>query len=184
MILLRYPERFFFERFNKENYSIYIPKKDLCDTCVAFSTKNLDHEEYEIHQKMKEEAREEKSKDKLSASAVFTMDLQAVLLCPKSTVSSMYYKTKLVVHNFTLFNLKTQNGYCFVWHEAEGGLTANEFSSILVKFLENDVIPFLPNNEKEIILYSDGCTGQNRKDIFQVKTHRSLARIKSESNII
>nr|CAI5820048.1 unnamed protein product [Callosobruchus analis] len=78
----------------------------------------------------------------------------------------MYYKMKLVVHNFILFNLKTQDGYCFLWHEAEGGLTANEFSSILCSFLENAVIPNLPNDNKTIILYSDGCTGQNRNCIL------------------
>lgn len=103
----------FFKVFTEENISIYILKKDLCDTCVAYDTKNLSQEEYDVHQKMKKEAREEKNKEKEFGTAVFTMDLQAVLLCPKSTVSSMYYKTKLVVHNFTLFNLKTQEGYCF-----------------------------------------------------------------------
>lgn len=63
----------------------------------------------------------------------------------------MDYKTKSVVHNFTLFNLKTQDGYCFIWHEAEGGLTANEFSSVLCSFLEDTVIPNLPNNNNYII---------------------------------
>lgn len=89
---------------------------------------------------MKREARD--AKDKETGVAVFAMDLQAVLLSPKSTVSSMYYKTKLIVHNFTLLDLKTREGYCFLWNESDGGLTSNEFSSILVYFLENHVIPF------------------------------------------
>nr|CAI5838363.1 unnamed protein product [Callosobruchus analis] len=156
----------FFEVLNKENLSIYIPKKDMCDICVAYDTRNIGQEVYDLHQEMKKEAREAKNKDKESAStaAVFTMDLEAVLLSPRSTVSRMYYKMKLVVHNFTLFNLKTQDGYCFLWHE--GGLTANEFSSILCSYLENAVILNLPNDNKIIILYSDGCTGQNRNSIL------------------
>nr|CAI5843645.1 unnamed protein product [Callosobruchus analis] len=95
----------FFEKFNKENLSIYIPKKDMCDICVAYDTRNIGQEEYDLNQEMKKEAREEKSRDKESASAaaVFTM---AVLLSPRSTVSKMCYKMKLVAHNFTLFNLK------------------------------------------------------------------------------
>lgn len=68
----------------------------MCDTCVAYDTKNIEQEEYYLHEQMKKQAREEKNRDKDSASvaAVFTMNLQAVLLCPKSSVSSMYYKTK------------------------------------------------------------------------------------------
>lgn len=63
-----------------------------------------------------------KNRDKLNEKNVYTMDLQAVLLSPKSQVSSLYYKTKLIVHNFCLFNLKTSEGYCYLWNETEGGL--------------------------------------------------------------
>ncbi|CAH2002220.1 unnamed protein product [Acanthoscelides obtectus] len=66
----------FFKEFNKRNLSIYVPKKDLCDTCVAYDAKNLPEEEYDLHQVMKKEAREEKEKDKKSSASVFTMDLQ------------------------------------------------------------------------------------------------------------
>nr|CAI5867062.1 unnamed protein product [Callosobruchus analis] len=105
----------FFEEFNKENISIYIPKKDMCDICVAYGTRNIGQEEYDLHQEMKKEARrgENRNRESASAAAVFTMDLEAVLLSPRST---------------------TQDGYCFLWHEAEGGLTASEFSSILCSF--------------------------------------------------
>nr|CAI5859765.1 unnamed protein product [Callosobruchus analis] len=141
----------------------------MCDICVAYDTRNIGQEGYDLHKTMKKEAREEKNSDKESASAaaVFTMDLEAVLPSPRSTVSKMYYKMKLVVHYFTLFNLKTQDRYYFLWHEAKGDLTANEFSSILCSFLENAVIPNLSNDNKIIILYSDGCTGQNRNYILR-----------------
>lgn len=69
---------------------------------------------------------------------------------------------KLITHNFTIYDLKTKEGYCFIWHEGEGGLTSNEFSSILMYFLLNMVIPNLKEDEKTIIFYSDGCTNQNR----------------------
>lgn len=83
---------------------------------------------------MKKEARMEKEPFlfpcKMSENEIFTMDLQSVLLCPKSNVSSLYYKTKLIVHNFTVYDLKRKNGFCFLWNETEGGLSSNEFSSI------------------------------------------------------
>jgi hypothetical protein len=74
----------------------------------------------------------------------------------------MCYNTRLIVHNFTLYDLKTQDGYCFLWNESEGGLTSNEFSSIVKHFLENKVIPKITDKSQTIILYSDDCTGQNR----------------------
>ncbi|XP_029281715.1 SH3 domain-binding glutamic acid-rich-like protein 2 [Cottoperca gobio] len=61
----------------------------------------------------KDEARQEKSRNKDSANnkkSVWTMDFEAVLMCPKTQASCLYYKTKLQVHNFTLFDLKTKEG--------------------------------------------------------------------------
>lgn len=154
----------FMKLFEEMNLSLYIPKKDLCDTCESYNTKNLSQEEYDMHQKLKEEARQEKERDKSCTDPsvkVYAMDLQSVLLCPKSTVSAMYYKTKLIVHNFTIYNLKSKEGFCFLWNESEGGLTANEFSSIISFFVEEEVRKS-GGTIREIIFFSDGCTGQNR----------------------
>lgn len=74
---------------------------------------------------MKIEATQEKENDKLFINEIFTMDLYAILLCPKSNFSSLYYKTKLIVHNFTIHDLKRMIGYCFMWNETKGGFTAN-----------------------------------------------------------
>lgn len=111
---------------------------------------------------MKIEARSEKETDKESIHEVYTMDLQSVLLCPKSNVSSQYYKTKLIVHNFSVYDLKRKLRYCFLWSETEVGLTANEFSSIIIYFLQKFVINMAKEKDVTIILYSDGCTYQNR----------------------
>ena len=58
------------------------------------------------------------------------------------------------MHNFTFFDLKTK---CFTSHEGESKLSANEFSSIICKFIE-DRIP----DKEEVTLWIDGCTYQNR----------------------
>lgn len=75
------------------------------------------------------------------------MDLQSVLLCPKSTVSLLYYKMKLVVHNFTIFNVKAKDGYCFIWNETEGGVGSNEFASILIAFITEESKEFSSNEQ-------------------------------------
>ena len=103
--------KFFTELFHKLKFSVLIPRKDQCDVCVGEKHGNVSNEEYDPHIKLKDEARDEKTKDKEAGNDkiyVWTMDMQAVLLYQKSKASSLYYKTKLVVHNFMLYNLKTK----------------------------------------------------------------------------
>lgn len=108
---------------------------------------------------MKEAARREKESDKMYAKHVYTMDLQAVLLVPSLKASALYYKTKLAVHNFTIYDLKTRKGFCYLWDESQGALTANEFTSVICSFITKEV-PFEEGDE--IIIFSDGCGYQNR----------------------
>lgn len=151
----------FTNKFEENNLGLFRPKKDLCDKCESFKTGNLETEDYEAHIMRKEESRMEKNNDKDNKKYLtFTMDLQALLMCPKSTVSSLYYKMKLSVHNMTFFNLDTKDGYCFLWNETEGCLSSNEFGSIISNFVLS-LLP-LPTDKEKIILYSDGCAYQNR----------------------
>lgn len=69
--------------------------------------------------------------------AVLTMGLQSVKLAPVQQASAIYYKTKLCVHNFTTFNLVDKEVSCYLWHEAEGGLEANIFATLIVKHLSS-----------------------------------------------
>lgn len=107
------------------------------------------------------------------------MDLQSLLLCPRSNVSSLYYKSKLAVHNFTFFNLKTSDGFCFLWNETEGGLSCNEFSTIITSFISSQ-LPLPHNANKLIILYSDGCCYQNRN----VTLSNALLHLAVSENIV
>lgn len=148
--------------FESMNLALFRPKKDLCDICEAFKCKNVSEENYNKHIEMKKAARCEKINDKESGKEVLTMDLQCVLLCPKSNASALYYKTKLIVHNFTVYDIKRLEGYCFIWNETEGSVTANEFASIITKFLDLFKEKRNLKEGSEITLYSDGCTYQNR----------------------
>lgn len=91
------------------------------------------------------------------------MDVETVLLCLKSNASNMYYKTKLNIHNFTLYNVVISGAvHCYLWDETAADLSADVFASILYDFV-SDEINFEPDDE--IIFYSDGCTYQNRNCI-------------------
>ncbi|RXN16693.1 interferon-inducible GTPase 5-like protein [Labeo rohita] len=153
----------FTDEFKRLNLGLYHPKKDQCNICCAFKTGNLPDDEWQHHLLQKEEARAEKLSDKNKASnntMVLCMDLQALLLCPKLKASALYYKTKLAVHNFTVYNMLTHSATCYVWHEGEGSLSASEFASCIVDYLSAHTEP------DTFILWSDGCGYQNRNAVL------------------
>ncbi|MES9905049.1 MAG: hypothetical protein ABW168_20530 [Sedimenticola sp.] len=156
----------FTSMFKDMNLSLFSPKKDQCDLCCGYEAGNVSVEDYNKHIEKKDAARNAKTKDKekcenddTGACVVITMDVQSVLLSPRLQASAMYYKTKLACHNFTVYDLKSKEVTCYFWHEGEGDLTSDSFSSCITDYIETLTED---QNVKEIIIYSDGCCYQNR----------------------
>ena len=141
--------------FYQLNFSVFIPRKDQCDTCVGAKHGNVKQEDYVQHIQDKDEARMKKNIDKEAAN-----DLQVVLLCPQSNASAMYYKTKYQLHNFTFYNMQTKDGYCYCWDKINGNLSSGVFAHIQHKHF-SEVLQESPQIEK-LIVWSDGCGYQNR----------------------
>ena len=163
------------EEFEKKNLALFKPKKDRCDTCVAHETGNLSDLDFSLHRDKISDARQEKNTDKEQAEVndrlrVMTMDVQAVLLSPSLNASALYYKTKLTVHNFTMYDLRSHDVKCYVWHEGEAGLSASEFASCVADYLTVHAHEY-----DTAILYSDGCTYQNR-NVVMANTLLSLSK--------
>lgn len=151
----------FYNSLDSENIALFRPKKDECEKCMSHKLGYMADTDHKSHIDRKNAARVEK--DKMNEEFVFTLDMQAVLLAPKSNVSSLYYKTKLCIHNFCFYNLKNKAGFCLLWNETEGGVNAEEFATIVVKFIVQKLLPTINRaSDIKIILYSDGCTSQNR----------------------
>lgn len=148
--------------FDDMNLSIFLPKKDQCDTCIGHEAGHISEETYNIHLSNKEKARQEKAKNKQSSilgeNHCLVMDVQSVKLSPVLAASAIYYKTKLMVHNFTVYDLKNRNVCCYWWDESEADLVASSFASCLVDFIKENYM----QDKLPIIIYSDGCTNQNR----------------------
>lgn len=142
------------------NIGIFMPRKDRCDTCCSFEAGNLSKEDYDCHIKKKDNAQQEKIKDKeigiFGEAHVITMDLQSVKVAPLLNASALYYKTKLMVHNFTVYDLATCEVECFIWDETEAGLVASVFATCILKYISQY------DDQKPIIIFSDGCVHQNR----------------------
>lgn len=145
------------------NISFFVPKKDQCAFCEK--VKNSDAKEvlanvYESHRKEIELSRTEKAKDsdlaKQGKCVTACFDLQAVLPTPCGDVSAFYYKRRLSVLNFTIYDMGRNAGYCYVWHEGAGRRGPNEIASCLLQFLQQNC------DKDDVCFYSDNCAGQNK----------------------
>lgn len=167
----------FINTFNKDfNISFFQPKKDRCETCLAYELAPVNSKmelktSYDNHLVEKELCRQEKRTDrenidKTHICAVF--DLQSVMLCPSP--SYFYYSSKINCLDFTITELnKTQSEvnraygdvFCYFWDETQGQRGANEIGSCILDYLNNLSLNH-PNEELNITFYSDNCTGQNK----------------------
>lgn len=60
---------------------------------------------------------------------VATMDLQSVLQIPQAEASPFYYKRKLCVYNFTVYNESNRDGHCYLWCESDGHRGSSEIGN-------------------------------------------------------
>ena len=103
------------------------------------------------------------------------MDLQSLLLCPKLEASCLFYRTKLCCHNFTLFDLTTKAVMCYFWNETCADLSASTFTTCIIDYLNNLDL----TNTDKVILYSDGCTYQNRNTTLSCALLQFQIKLKS-----
>lgn len=154
----------FLRVLNQEKIGIHHPRKHMCDTCCSFNVGNISQKEYDQHIIKKNEARQAK-KDAIEMAdekvVVITVDVQSVLLAPKLLASALYYKLKLQCHNFTVYDCRTKKVTIYFWHEADGGVSSNEFTSCLINYITN-----LPPDTERVIIISDGCGHQNRNRVL------------------
>ena len=101
-----------------------------------------------------------------------TFDLLAVLTTPSAGDAQIYYKRKLSVYNFTIYDNSSTNGHCYLWDETERGRGANEIASILLSYLHN-----LPRSVRHFTSFSDTCAGQNRNQFMAAAMLHAVQQI-------
>jgi len=148
------------------NLGFFVPKKDQCVVCSQKKQYEGDPQKMAMlqeHLRQKDRAQAEKRHDKAIAGKddsclLATFDMQSVLQLPVSDVGTLYYKRKLVLHNFTVYdNNAPHTGHCYLWTETDGKRGANEIGSCLLRFLQSVNEPV-----KHVTFFSDSCSGQNR----------------------
>lgn len=147
------------------------PKKDLCDKCKAFKLlskedQELQQDEYDRHHAKKQLARDIKDLDVEKGKTtpnlcVSVYDLEKVLLLPQTNASQSYYKRKLKIHNFTIYDMSKNQGNCFLWNETVAKKGSDEIASNVYQYVAEMVLTGIT----DFIFYSDNCTGQNRNQM-------------------
>lgn len=116
-------------------------------------------------QKKKEAVRGKKDKAKGESDnsvAVATFDLQQVIYLPSTKDNQLFYKRRLANYNLTMYDLKTKECHCFLWHEGLGKRGSSEIGTCLKMYL--DILNSA--GKKEVMLFADGCPGQNKNSII------------------
>lgn len=170
----------FTEIFQKQNLALFKPRKDQCDVCYSFKMNQVNQDIYDNHIANKNSAQKEKNRDKKNAEEnniyCFTIDVQGVKLCPVLQANALYYKSKLQIHNFTIYNIATHDSTNYLWNEAEADLRSSIFTTIIIKHLEK-LLTIAP---KPVVIFSDGCGYQNRNSVLS----NALSRLSSKYDII
>lgn len=160
-----------FKKFFKRDYNIgiHVPKKDKCATCERY--KNIseidrtehDQEIYLRHQKEKNEAKllfmHEQNKSTKDEFLVVSFDLEKVLSTPHGPNMMFGFSRKYAYYNFTVYESKSQNGYCFLWGEKDGKRGVNEICSNLYSYLTRID---QSGTYRHLSLFCDNCPGQNK----------------------
>lgn len=117
------------------NNGLFKPPKDQCDISIAYEVGNLCLDGFKNHRKNVDRASKEKE----------SMDAEGVVLCPKLLSSALYFKIKLQLHNFTIYDILTHVLANYVLDETEGDSQSSIFTSIVVhhlkKLLDSDSLP-------------------------------------------
>lgn len=170
------------------NLGFYKPKKDQCFTCNEWSSLTAEEklvdpvkgEEYLNHIQRKVISREAKKKDKEesrqpgSKTRTMCFDLQKVCFLPKTEIGDLFYKSKLACYNFTIFDMTTRKGHCYVWDQTIAGRGADEMTSYIFHFVGK----LAGEGVLIIIFWSDGCGAQNRNQFLYTMYYLACMKYK------
>ena len=129
----------FSDVFKGKSLSLYKRKKDKCNTCTGHDEGNISNEAVLVHQKLKDEGFALKEKDKCSADSiskfVLTADTESLLQAPLNNSDIMFFRSKLNLHNFTFYDLKSRKVVNYLWSEVNGLIEAANFTSCYIDYM-------------------------------------------------
>lgn len=157
------------DQFNMLKIKFFQPRKDLCAHCVSYE--NIPEEQrtpevvqcHQDHILHKDLAKSIYSQDREAflkdpTVVVSSYDMEKTHLVPQCKAGDVYYSRKLSVNNFTIKEVGTAQGYCYVWDESIAHRGANEVTSFVHSYLEQRS----QEGVKTFYFWSDNCGAQNK----------------------
>lgn len=163
---------------SKFNISFFKPKKDRCNICETWkNAQDLDDKKSELYLKLEKNNKEHKSNAKLARKikedaiknfhdnkenskdlCVGCIDYKKSLPIPRSETNAFYYKRKIGVSNFTIYDIGRHLADCYCYDETVGKKGSNEVGSFLYDYFKKNIAKGIHKFE----LFADNCSGQNR----------------------
>ena len=178
-------QRFYQTVFTRDyNIVSQAPKTDVCTTCETLrmqirNQKELGCDATQLQLQLEEHEKKAKvPRDLLKAAELqgkktgqdcniktVAMDLQQTLPCPRLRAGAAYYKRKVWLYNFCVYDINEQEGSMFVWDEMTAGRGADEMASCLLKWID---IKMRQQGQDFTTLrvFCDNCAGQNKNHIM------------------
>lgn len=146
----------------------YIPKKDQCTLCNVWKDSPQPkplalNDKYHAHKQRENDSLVMKNVDMQNCAAnqrTITFDMQANICLPFAGDAQIYYKRKLNVLNFTIYD-NNADGFCYLFDEANGRKGCNETATCILEYLKD-----LPTSVSHVTTWSDTCAAQNRNYNF------------------
>lgn len=114
---------------------------------------------------------------KSGAAYCFQFDLQSTKLLPRMSTAKSFYKSKIIMHNMTFYNVFNQDTMNYWFSEVDSSSEASTFTSIIMKYLEDNV-----TEKKSVYLITDGSAAQNRNAVLSSALLRFATKKKVSSN--
>lgn len=138
-------------------------KKDTCDKCTKYEVaspfmRRQFEDDHAFHIKQKDTARALKNEYRETPNTMCAIfDYQKGITLPRADASSFYYKRKLTLHNFTIYDTNNKEALNFMYDESLTGAGPNEVCSCLYLFIKANVALGV----KKFLFVSDNCPAQN-----------------------
>ena len=97
----------------------------------------------------------------IDATDMYTFDFQQNLPLPTLTHSDVFYCRQLWVYNFGIHDCVSDKGVMHLWDETTAKRGSSEVASCLHRCLSQR-----STGAKHLVLFSDGCPGQNKNRII------------------
>jgi len=151
------PSYEWFVQYWKENFDLKLhkPATDTCSTCDELQNLRK-FDDLKTHHIKAKKAREEFKND-ASQSHTLSFNMQKTMPLPHLHTSKVFYLRQLWMYNLGIHHTSTKQGHMFCWTEGLAKRGSNEIGSCLKKFIYENCKEW-----PRIILWSDGCGGQNK----------------------